>query len=48
MYMYNLFLSFEEEEEKDEFTIDIKISDPQKMGDGMGAYMVYKVRTKVS
>jgi hypothetical protein len=36
------------EEEKDEYTIDIKISDPQKMGDGMGAYMVYRVRTKVS
>lgn len=35
------------EEEKDEYTIDIKISDPQKMGDGMGAYMVYRVRTKV-
>ena len=38
----------EEEEEKDEYTIYIKISDPQKMGDGMGAYMVYKVRTKTS
>ncbi|VDI17930.1 sorting nexin-2-like isoform X1 [Mytilus galloprovincialis] len=40
--------SKEEEEEEDEFTIDIKVSDPQKMGDGMGAYMVYRVRTKTS
>ena len=27
--------------------MEISVVDPCKMGDGMGAYMVYKVKTKV-
>ncbi|XP_041371595.1 sorting nexin-2-like isoform X2 [Gigantopelta aegis] len=37
-----------EEEETDQFTMEISVIDPCKMGDGMGAYMVYKVKTKTS
>ena len=36
----------EEEENKDKF-IEISLSDPHKVGDGMGSYMVYKITTKV-
>ncbi|XP_028399234.1 sorting nexin-2-like [Dendronephthya gigantea] len=38
----------EEFEETDEFDIEIKVSDPEKVGDGMGAYMCYKVTTMTS
>ena len=38
----------EELEETDEFDINIKVSDPEKVGDGMGAYMQYKVTTSTS
>ncbi|XP_076068618.1 sorting nexin 1 isoform X5 [Oratosquilla oratoria] len=34
-------------EKKDEF-IEITVTDPQKIGDGMGAYMAYKVTTKTN
>ncbi|XP_015918072.1 sorting nexin-2 isoform X2 [Parasteatoda tepidariorum] len=39
--------SAEEQEENDQF-LEIGISDPQKIGDGMGAYVVYKVSTKTN
>lgn len=40
-------LSNEElDEDRDKF-LEIKLSDPTKMGDGMGSYMVYKITTKV-
>ncbi|XP_046861478.1 sorting nexin-2-like [Xenia sp. Carnegie-2017] len=35
-------------EETDEFDIKIKVSDPEKVGDGMGAFMQYKVTTMTS
>ncbi|XP_066272079.1 sorting nexin-2-like isoform X3 [Branchiostoma lanceolatum] len=36
----------EEEESGDQFALDIKVHDPGKIGDGMGAYMSYKVTTQ--
>ncbi|RXN28619.1 sorting nexin-2 isoform X1 [Labeo rohita] len=38
----------DEEENRDTFDIQISVSDPEKVGDGMNAYMVYKVTTKTS
>nr|CAB3266458.1 sorting nexin-2-like [Phallusia mammillata] len=35
-------------EEDDEYDITIDVSDPHKVGEGMNAYMSYKVRTKTS
>ncbi len=37
----------DEEEGGDQFQIEITVTDPKKMGDGMGSYMAYKVNTKV-
>uniref|UniRef100_A0A8C7XKV9 Sorting nexin-2 n=1 Tax=Oryzias sinensis TaxID=183150 RepID=A0A8C7XKV9_9TELE len=42
------FLQIEEEEGGDSFDIHISVSDPEKVGDGMNAYMAYKVTTKTS
>lgn len=36
-----------DEEEVDKYTIEISVKDPKKVGDGMNAYMAYKVMTKV-
>ncbi|XP_048099811.1 sorting nexin-2 isoform X1 [Alosa alosa] len=38
----------EEEENGDTFDMHISVSDPEKVGDGMNAYMAYKVTTKTS
>eukprot|EP00794_Sanderia_malayensis_P009657 gene9657-10645_t len=41
----------EQEEEDDQFDsseIEIKVSNPEKVGDGMSAYMVYRVSTRTS
>ncbi|KAJ7388955.1 sorting nexin-2 [Desmophyllum pertusum] len=38
----------EEEEEDDTFDMNIKVSDPEKIGDGMSSYMVFKVTTMTS
>ncbi|XDV49704.1 hypothetical protein PO909_018906 [Leuciscus waleckii] len=38
----------DEEENRDAFDVQISVSDPEKVGDGMNAYMVYKVSTKTS
>uniref|UniRef100_A0A3B3TH58 Sorting nexin-2 n=1 Tax=Paramormyrops kingsleyae TaxID=1676925 RepID=A0A3B3TH58_9TELE len=38
----------EEEAAGDSFDIQISVSDPEKVGDGMNAYMAYKVTTKTS
>ena len=38
----------EEEAGGDKFDIDIKLSDPVKVGDGMSAYMAYSVTTQTS
>ncbi|XP_076465848.1 sorting nexin-2-like isoform X2 [Babylonia areolata] len=35
-------------EEEDQFDINITVTEPQKMGDGMSAYMVYRVVTKTT
>ena len=35
------------EDDKEVYEIDIKISDTLKMGDGMSAYVVYKITSKV-
>ena len=49
---FNIFCLFvyqeEEEEGGDRFSIEITVTDPKKMGDGMNAYMAFKVNTKVS
>jgi len=37
-----------EEEGGDQFSIEISVTDPKKMGDGMNAYMAYKVNTKTT
>lgn len=36
------------EDEENDTILDISVSDPQKIGDGMGAYVVYKVSTKTN
>ncbi|KAL6106380.1 snx1 [Pungitius sinensis] len=36
----------EEEEQEDKFEINISVKDPEKIGDGMNAYMAYKVTTQ--
>ncbi|XP_034390287.1 sorting nexin-1a isoform X2 [Cyclopterus lumpus] len=36
----------EEEEQEDKFDISISVKDPEKIGDGMNAYMAYKVTTQ--
>ncbi|XP_066567424.1 sorting nexin-2 [Amia ocellicauda] len=38
----------EEEANGDSFDVEISVSDPEKVGDGMNAYMAYKVTTKTS
>ena len=38
----------EEEESGDQFELDISISDPEKVGEGMGAYIAYNVTTKTT
>ncbi|KAM4553635.1 sorting nexin-1a [Fundulus diaphanus] len=38
----------EEEELKDKFDIFVSVKDPEKIGDGMNAYMAYKVSTQTT
>ena len=38
----------EEEASGDQYRIEITVTDPVKKGDGMSAYMAYKINTKVS
>ncbi|XP_072050647.1 sorting nexin-2-like isoform X2 [Amphiura filiformis] len=38
----------DEEERRDTFDMEISITDPQRIGDGMGAYVAYKVSTTTS
>uniref|UniRef100_A0A7N6AUE8 Sorting nexin-1 n=1 Tax=Anabas testudineus TaxID=64144 RepID=A0A7N6AUE8_ANATE len=38
----------EEEEEDDKFDIHVSVKDPEKIGDGMNAYMAYKVSTQTT
>ena len=38
----------EEEEEGDTFELDISVTNPEKVGDGMGAYIAYNVVTKTT
>uniref|UniRef100_A0A3Q2PTB0 Sorting nexin-1 n=1 Tax=Fundulus heteroclitus TaxID=8078 RepID=A0A3Q2PTB0_FUNHE len=38
----------EEEEQKDKFDIFVSVKDPEKIGDGMNAYMAYKVSTQTT
>ena len=39
-------IMIEDEEDRDKF-LDISLSDPTKVGDGMGSYMVYRLTIKV-
>ncbi|XP_017288587.1 sorting nexin-2 isoform X2 [Kryptolebias marmoratus] len=48
MFTHSSFDEIEEEEGGDAFDIHISVSDPEKVGDGMNAYMAYKVTTKTS
>ena len=45
-YLNDSAMAEEDEEERDK-VLEITLSDPHKMGDGMGSYMVYKLTTKV-
>lgn len=38
----------DEEEEANKYSIEISVTDPKKIGDGMNAYMAYKVITKTN
>ncbi|CAL8260740.1 unnamed protein product [Merluccius merluccius] len=38
----------EEEEQEDNFDVNISVTNPEKMGDGMNAYMAYKVSTQTT
>ncbi|KAI4873088.1 hypothetical protein NFI96_018778 [Prochilodus magdalenae] len=38
----------EEEEKEDQFDLNISVTNPEKVGDGMNAYMAYKVSTQTS
>ncbi|XP_075933792.1 sorting nexin-1 isoform X2 [Anarhichas minor] len=38
----------EEEEDKDTFDVDVAVTNPEKVGDGMNAYVAYKVSTRTS
>ncbi|XP_062819274.1 sorting nexin-1 isoform X1 [Anolis carolinensis] len=38
----------EEEEEEDKFELSVGVSDPEKIGDGMNAYVAYKVSTQTT
>ncbi|XP_010185493.1 PREDICTED: sorting nexin-1-like, partial [Mesitornis unicolor] len=38
----------EEEEQEDKFELTVGVSDPEKIGDGMNAYVAYKVSTQTS
>nr|XP_020476670.1 sorting nexin-1-like isoform X2 [Monopterus albus] len=38
----------EEEEQEDKFDIAVSVKDPEKIGDGMNAYMAYKVSTQTT
>ncbi|KAG7490581.1 sorting nexin-2 isoform X2 [Solea senegalensis] len=46
MFTHSSFDEIEEEEGGDLFDMHIAVSDPEKVGDGMNAYMAYKVTTK--
>uniref|UniRef100_A0A8D3BVB1 Sorting nexin 2 n=1 Tax=Scophthalmus maximus TaxID=52904 RepID=A0A8D3BVB1_SCOMX len=48
MFTHSSFDEIEEEELNDSFDMHISVSDPEKVGDGMNAYMAYKVTTKTS
>ncbi|KAM9410162.1 sorting nexin-1-like [Pholidichthys leucotaenia] len=37
-----------EEEAKDSFDVDVAVTNPEKVGDGMNAYVAYKVSTRTS
>uniref|UniRef100_A0A673JUT8 Sorting nexin-1 n=1 Tax=Sinocyclocheilus rhinocerous TaxID=307959 RepID=A0A673JUT8_9TELE len=41
-------IKLEEEESEDKFDLNISITNPEKVGDGMNAYMAYKVSTQTS
>ncbi|XP_059190519.1 sorting nexin-1a [Centropristis striata] len=38
----------EEEEQEDKFEVFVSVKDPEKIGDGMNAYMAYKVATQTT
>ncbi|CAJ1069660.1 sorting nexin-2 isoform X2 [Xyrichtys novacula] len=48
MFTHSSFDEIEEEEGGDSVDMHISVSDPEKVGDGMNAYMAYKVTTKTS
>ncbi|XP_068559166.1 sorting nexin-2 [Cebidichthys violaceus] len=48
MFTHSSFDEIEEEEGGDSFDMHISVSDPEKVGDGMHAYMAYKVSIKTS
>ncbi|XP_026979070.1 sorting nexin-1 isoform X5 [Sagmatias obliquidens] len=45
---HRISLQLEEEEQEDQFDLTVGITDPEKIGDGMNAYVAYKVTTQTS
>uniref|UniRef100_G3TUU6 Sorting nexin-1 n=1 Tax=Loxodonta africana TaxID=9785 RepID=G3TUU6_LOXAF len=43
-----IYEELEEEEHEDQFDLTVGITDPEKIGDGMNAYVAYKVTTQTS
>jgi len=44
---YRCYLQEDTELEASKYSISVSVISPKKVGDGVGAYMVYKVVTKV-
>ncbi|EPY81744.1 sorting nexin-1 isoform 1 [Camelus ferus] len=44
----DVIILLEEEEQEDQFDLTVGITDPEKIGDGMNAYVAYKVTTQTS
>jgi len=44
---YMVMIQDDTETEDSKYTIAVSVISPKKVGDGVGAYMVYKVVTKV-
>ncbi|KAL8197170.1 UNVERIFIED_CONTAM: hypothetical protein K2H54_014619 [Gekko kuhli] len=47
MHQPKNYEELEEEEQEDQFELTVGVSDPEKIGDGMNAYVAYKVSTQV-
>lgn len=46
-YLIDNIKQIDEEEGGDQFNMEVTVTEPKKVGDGMNAYMAYRVNTKV-